>query len=83
MRLSDVPYVVCRKPSGVHFVVPVSGKDEAMLYEVALRQLFEFSDDAEKEVKRLEKARRARHKALVASQQKLFDDQPIARIDYA
>lgn len=78
-----MPYVICRKPSGVFFVLPVSGKDEAVLYEVALRQLFEFSDLADAECKRLEKERRAHHKALVASQQKLFDDQPLARLDYA
>ena len=67
-----MPYVVCRKPSGVHVVVTVSGKQEAMLYEVALRKLFDFDDDADKECRRLEKERKKRHRDLVASQQKLL-----------
>jgi len=54
-----------------------------MLYEVALRRLFEFSDQADAECRRLEKERHKRHRALVASQQKLFDSSGPEKIDYA
>ena len=77
-----MPYVVCRKPSGVHYVQLVGGKEECILYDVALRKLFTVTDEAEVEAKRLNKERRKRHQALVASQMKLLDDDGPPGLEY-
>ena len=46
-----MPWIVCRKPSGVNYVQLVAGKDECILYDVAHRELFSQHDDAEKKCK--------------------------------
>lgn len=70
-------FLVCRKPSGVNYVQVVRCKEEAVLYDVAIREIFNLASDAEKEVRKLEKLRRKRHKALVASQIELIrEEQP-------
>ena len=77
-----MPWIVCRKPSGVNYVQLVAGKDECILYDVAHRELFSQHDDAEKKCKELEKERGKRHRALMASQMVLLDVPPDPRIDY-
>lgn len=78
-----MPYVVCRKPSGVHYVQLVGGKEECILYDVALRKLFTVPDEAERECKVLEKERRKKHEALRKSQMKLpLDDDGPPSLDY-
>lgn len=72
-----MPFIVCRKPSGVHFVAMVSSKDEVILYDVAIRKLYSLASEAELEVRRLEKERRKQHKKLMASQLELIrEEQP-------
>jgi len=77
-----MPYVVARKPSGVHYVQLVGSKEECILYDVAIRKLFTVPDEAEVETKRLNKERRKRHQAIVASQMKLLDDDGPPGLEY-
>lgn len=77
-----MPWIVCRKPSGVHYVALIYTKDEAILYEVAVRKLFSVKDEAELECKKLEKERVARHKKLRASQLKLLDIDAKPSLEY-
>ena len=77
-----MPYVVARKPSGLHYVQFVVSKEECILYDVAIRKLFTVPDEAEVETKRLNKERRKRHQAIVASQMKLLDDDGPPGLEY-
>lgn len=77
-----MPYIVCRRPSGVNHVQFVGAKDECILYEVAVRKLFTMREEAEKECKLLEKERRRRHVALKNSQMKLLDNDDVPGLEY-
>lgn len=68
-----MPYIVVRKPSGVHEVQFVRTKEDAVLYDVAVRKLWTINDGAEEEAKRLNQERDARFEAMKRSQMNLLD----------
>jgi hypothetical protein len=70
-----VSYLIARTQAGVYTVVRCETEAERIMHDCVMpggkMKTFDFSDEAEKECKRMNKERLARHRALVASQGRL------------
>lgn len=68
-------YLIARTQKGVYTVVRCETEDERLMHDCIMpggkMKTFNFSDDAEKECKRMNRERLVRHRALAASQKRL------------